>query len=156
MRSILRQSFVPYSSGYLTYRADQIGHGRASCRITTVQEPRHTRRVRNTLDSKLARATNKAGNLVEEQRTYSRCIADVALLGSSTGVDQANRAAGGAVRELVIGAAAVLAFREGVVLEGETARDFGDGVGFGVGDGCGGCESAGKHGEREEGELHGG
>lgn len=80
-------------NGYIdckTHAADQVGHRRASCWVASLQETRDACGVSDTLDRKLACASNSARNLVEEQRTNSRSITDVALLAGSASVDQAD------------------------------------------------------------------
>lgn len=145
---------LPDLSG--TYAADEVGHRGAACRITTGQEATDAGGVRNALDGELAGAADTAGDLVEEQRANGGGVANVACLRGAAGVDDADRAAGGAVGELVVRAAAVLALGDGVLLERNTAGGFRDGEGLWVGDGGrgGGCESTAHESEGEEGELH--
>lgn len=147
---------LPTTNRPRTYSADQVGHGRASRWIAALQESGHVRWVRDTLDGETARPSNSASKLVEKQGTDGCGVANIALLPGPTGVDHADRTAGGAVSELVVGSAAVLALREGVVLQGQPAGDFGDGEGLRVGDRSGSCEGTGEEGEGEESELHGG
>lgn len=145
---------IPDLSG--TYAADEVGHRGAACRITTGQEATDAGGVRNALDGELAGAADTAGDLVEEQRANGGGVANVACLRGAAGVDDADRAAGGAVGELVVRAAAVLALGDGVLLERNTTGGFRDGEGLWVGDGGrgGGCESTAHESEGEEGELH--
>lgn len=101
-----------------THAADEICHGGATSCISTLEEANHVCRVSHTLNSKLACSSDTASDLVEEQRAYGCGVADVALLSGSARVDDADGTAGGpAVGELVVGAAAVLALREGVILK---------------------------------------
>lgn len=138
-----------------TYGADKVGHSSTSRRVTTLQEPTNARRVRNTLNSKAAGTSNPASNLVEKQRADSSSVSNVALLSGTAGVDHADGAACGAVGELVVAAAAVLALGESVFLGTEVAGEkLIDREGFCIGGGSWSCESARKEGESEECKLH--
>lgn len=138
-----------------TYRADQVRHCRAPCCISALQKPEHTRRISHALNSQLTCAANPARNLVEEQRSYGSGVADIALLRGAARVDDADGAAGGAIGELIVGAAGVLAFGKGVGFGGEGgAQEFRDRKGFGIGGGSRGGEDAGEEGKGEDCELH--
>lgn len=140
---------------YQTYSADEVGHRCAPSWITTLQEPSHTCRICNALNSKTACTSNFAGELVEEQWANGCGVANVALLPGSAGVNYADGTAGGAIGKLVVGAATVLALGEGVLLgRKRRCQEFSDWKCFRICGGCWDCEDAGEKGEREECELH--
>jgi len=118
-QSLKHVSYRRSPDGYIdckTHAADQVGHRRASRWVASLQETRDACGVSDTLDCKLASTSDSARNLVKEQRTNSRSITDVALLAGSTSVDQADRAACSTIGQLVVGAAAILALGNSVLL----------------------------------------
>jgi hypothetical protein len=118
-----------------THTADQVGHSRASRWVASLQKTRNACRVSNTLDCKLACASNPARNLVEKQRTNSRSITDIALLAGPASVDQADGAACSTIGQLIVCAAAVLALGNSVLLGSQfTDEEFVDREGFCVRD----------------------
>ncbi len=139
-----------------THGGDEVGHGGAARCVTTSKETSDIGCVGDTLDSNTRCTTLAAGDLVEEQGPNSLGVANVTLLSGSPGVDHADGAAGGTVSELVVSAAAVLALRNGVGLEGETAWNLRHRKGLSIGSRRWGCESTAEDGEGEERELHGG
>lgn len=90
------------------YLVDQVEHGGGTLGITSSEEAEDIRRVSNALDGKLVGSTQTAGKSIEEGRALAVSRADVALLCSSTRVDDSDAAASGAIGELVVGIASVL------------------------------------------------
>lgn len=123
-----------------THSVDQVEHGSSTVRITTSKEAKDVSWVGYTLDSQAAGSTHCGSEGVEEDRAFDVRGADIASLGSTTGVDDSNSTAGGTVGELVVGVGTVLAlgqcdlFRHcaslellGVLVDGKTGvKDISD------------------------------
>lgn len=67
--------------------ANQVGHSGGSSAVTANQETGDVGGIGHTLDRELASSTEPAGKVVEEEWADGLRVADVALLGSSAGVD---------------------------------------------------------------------
>ena len=159
-----------------TYLVDQVEHGGSTIGITTSKEAEDVGRVSNALDSELAGSTQTAGKSIEEGRTLTVSRADVTLLSSAASIDDGDRAARGAIGELVVGVASVLTLGDsccgvnllgdlagleslGVLLDGEASVDDicdWEADSLFLGDWCWSGESSAEHsGKWEDGlELH--